>query len=112
MFSASSCLVGCAALGLFDSSQFIDAVNKGECEKAQLQLTGIMPSALAELEYRGVYEVHCGDKAAGQYYLSEAARRGSSYARRSLVRYGMPLPGPSTATFGGSSNTIDIYIHR
>jgi hypothetical protein len=103
---------GCTALGYFDSSQFIDAVNAGQCQKAQILLAAPMFESLEELEFRGIYEVRCGNRAKGQEYLTKAADSGSSYAKRALLRHGMPLPDPRTPISGGATPSIDVYIRR
>lgn len=106
---------GCASLGYFDNGEFVDALaaNPKQCRAAYAMLAKPFGGGrLDEMTHRGIWELSCGDRAKGQEYLSQSASAGDGYAKRMLIRYGLPLPEPMLPAVGSGTTSIDVYIHK
>ena len=107
-------LAGCAALGYFDNSEFIKALNAKpkQCQAAYQMLAKSFTGSTDAITHRGIWELNCGDRARGQEYLSRAAMAGDSYAKTVLVNRGLPLPEPEIYPSTGGRPAIDVYINK
>lgn len=105
---------GCASLGYFDNSDFIDAINANpkQCRAAYAMLAKPFFGRTDELTHRGIWELNCGDPSKGHGYLTSAALEGDRYAKSTLIRHGLPLPDPMLPAVSGGRPSIDVYIQK
>lgn len=107
-------LAGCATLGYFDNSEFIEAINAKpkQCQTAYRMLAKTFTGSTDAITHRGIWELNCGDRERGQEFLSRAAMAGDGYAKTILVNRGLPLPEPEIYRSTGGRPAIDVYINK